>query len=114
MKQWISAPLAIVALACTMSSPSTTDHGTLFVGGIVAAGPQQTPQRDYAGYAGDGKIAAVGSADELRAAHPNARLVDIGGGTGLPGLIDAPPPLFGVGLAPGTGGLVGLETGRGL
>src|SRR5438105_15926539 len=97
MKQWISALLAIVALACTMSSPCTTDHGTLFVGGIVAAGPQQTPQLDYAVYAVDGKIAAVGSADELRAAHPNARLIDIGGATVLPGLIDAHAHLYGLG-----------------
>ena len=37
----------------------------------------------------DGVIAAVGEADDLRAAHPRARITDHGAGLILPGFVDA-------------------------
>jgi len=76
-----------------------TGHGTLFIGGTVVTGSAQTPQRDYAVYAEDGIIRAVGPTSALRTAHPNASIVDASGSTILPGLTDAHGHLYGLGLS---------------
>ena len=76
-----------------------TDNGTLFIGGTVAAGATQAPQRNQAIYVTGGVIREVGAADALRAAHPNARVVDASSATILPGLTDAHGHLYGLGLS---------------
>lgn len=43
---------------------------------------------------GEGRVAAAGAPDEVRAAVPGAREVDLGGRTVLPGLIDTHPHLL--------------------
>jgi hypothetical protein len=73
--------------------------GTLFLGGTVAAGPEQTPQKDFAVYVENGLIRDVGTAASLRVAHPAARIVDVSGATILPGLTDAHGHLYGLGLS---------------
>lgn len=75
------------------------DSGTLFTGGIVLAGPGQTPQAGWAVYSESGVIRDVGPADELRRAHPNAKIVDTSNATVLPGLTDAHGHLYGLGLS---------------
>lgn len=74
-------------------------EGTLFIGGTVVAGAAQTPQKNFALYANNGVIRAVGPADELRAKYPNAQIVDAPGSTILPGLTDAHGHLYGLGLS---------------
>lgn len=76
-----------------------TETGTLYTGGIVLAGPDQTPRPGWAVLASGGVIRAVGPAAELRSAHPSARVVDATGATILPGLTDAHGHLYGLGLA---------------
>ncbi|HUP60840.1 MAG TPA: amidohydrolase [Thermoanaerobaculia bacterium] len=76
-----------------------TDSGTLFTGGTVVAGAEQTPRKDFAVYADGGLIREVGPADALRRAHPYARVVDAAGATILPGLTDAHGHLYGLGLS---------------
>jgi len=83
---------------------------TLFTGAIVAAGPQQTPQHDWAVLVHDGKIMATAPAADLRRDHPNAELVDAGNTTILPGLTDAHGHLYGLGLAIDIVDLVGTTT----
>ena len=88
-------------LACTPTSSlvTTTETGTLFSGGTVLAGPDQSPRNNWAVYASGGVIREVGPADQLRGAHPGAKVVDTTGQTVLPGLTDAHAHLYGLGLS---------------
>src|SRR6185295_1611893 len=79
-------------------------------GGLVAAGPQQTPQRDWAIYVRNGKVEAVGPAADLRAAHPGIDTIDASHATILPGLTDAHGHLYGLGLAIDIVHLVGASS----
>jgi predicted amidohydrolase YtcJ len=106
----LAAALSFAA-ACTMpptSSPpaSSAANGTLFVG-EVAAGPRQTPQKNWGVYVEGEHIAAVGPANELRTSHAEAQVIDVTGSTILPGLIDAHGHLYGLGLSLDTVNLVG-------
>ena len=83
---------------------------TLFIGGTVAARAQQTPQKNYAILVADGRVKDVGPAAALRAAHPNAPVVDASNATILPGLTDAHGHLYGLGLALDTVRLVGATS----
>ena len=75
------------------------DDGTLFLGGTVVTGADQIPRKDFAVYATGGIIRQVGLASDLRAAHPNAKVVDASNATILPGLTDAHGHLYGLGLS---------------
>jgi len=75
------------------------DDGTLFLGGTVVTGADQIPRKDFAVYAAGGVIRQVGLASDLRAAHPNAKVVDASNATILPGLTDAHGHLYGLGLS---------------
>jgi predicted amidohydrolase YtcJ len=106
----ISALLALLALlGCIKKTPVMNDE-KLFTGGTVAAGPQQTPQHDWAVLVRDGKIEAVGPAADLTRDHPNAEVVDAKNATILPGLTDAHGHLYGLGLAIDIVDLVGSST----
>lgn len=72
---------------------------SLFLGGTVLTGPDQTPRKDFAIYAEEGVIRQVGLASDLRRAHPEARIIDTSGATILPGLTDAHGHLYGLGLS---------------
>ncbi|HKR62645.1 MAG TPA: amidohydrolase [Thermoanaerobaculia bacterium] len=91
--------MALFACTPAKSPAVVTSDGTLFVGGTVAAGPQQTPRKDFAVYAEGGVIREVGPASQLRAAHPGARVVDASNATILPGLTDAHGHLYGLGVS---------------
>ncbi len=91
--------------ACAPSRPPATtatdmnDHGTLFIGGTVVSGADQTPRKDYAVYAEGGVIREVGPAATLRTTHPGARVIDASNATILPGLTDAHGHLYGLGVS---------------
>ena len=72
---------------------------TIFTAKTVVAGAQQSPSHDVGVLVSSGKVAAVASLASLRAAHPNARVVDYGDATLLPGLTDAHGHLYGLGLS---------------
>src|SRR5437870_7829026 len=70
------AAVSLLALTgCTIGAASSkvTDE-TLFLGGTVAAGSSQTPQKNAAILVRDGRIVEVASAATLRALHPSARI----------------------------------------
>jgi predicted amidohydrolase YtcJ len=113
MRLRIVAALSFVAaISCKMPppSPQTPSNETIFAGGIVAAGPEQAPRKNWSVVASGERIIAVGPTDEIRAAHANARVIDVTGATILPGLTDAHGHLYGLGLALDTVNLVGLES----
>ncbi|HKO00968.1 MAG TPA: hypothetical protein VJ032_04705, partial [Thermoanaerobaculia bacterium] len=110
----ISAPFALVALlSCTNIPTNKGDlrmDEKLFIGGVVAAGPQQTPQRDWAIYVRNGRVEAIGPAADLRNAHPGIDTIDASNSTILPGLTDAHGHLYGLGLAIDIVDLVGSSS----
>jgi predicted amidohydrolase YtcJ len=75
------------------------NNGTLFIGGTVVFGADQTPRKDWAVYAEGGLIREVGPASILRTSHAGARIVDAPGSTILPGLTDAHGHLYGLGVS---------------
>ena len=90
----------------TVAPPSA---GTLFVG-TALAGPRQRPQPNFGIYVEEGVIRGFGQADEVRGRYPNARVVDVGSATIVPGLVDAHGHLYGLGLALDTVNLVDTKS----
>jgi predicted amidohydrolase YtcJ len=82
----------------------------IFSGGTVVSGSDQTPRANSAIDVAEGRIVAVGRADEIRRQHPSARVIDVTGATILPGLTDAHGHLYGLGLSLDTVNLVGANT----
>lgn len=112
------AALLLLGLTLSACAPATqqlapapdNDAGTLFIGSVVAAGPQQQPQSDLAIHVVDGIVREVGPAGALRAKHSGAAIVDATGATILPGLTDAHGHLLGLGLGLQQADLVGAES----
>ncbi len=105
----VLAALSFAALRCTMP-PATVTNEVIVSGGWVIAGADQTPRANYAIDVADGKIVAIGPADAIRRAHPQARVIDVSGTTVLPGLTDAHGHLYGLGLSLDTVSLVGANS----
>src|SRR5690606_31759091 len=59
---------------------------------------------------GDGRIVAVGEGDVLKARFPDARVIDLGDATVVPGLIDAHAHIVGLGIALTRADLVGTRS----
>ena len=76
----------------------------------MLAGPSQAPQANWSVVTSNGTIVAVGPADAIRAAHPNARVIDVHGTTVMPGLTDAHGHLYGLGLSLDTVNVVGAPS----
>jgi len=94
VRRLLAVAALLVPLACTTG---TMDNGTIFTATTVVAGPSQTPMHDGAIYVTGGIVREVGSAADIRRAHPNARVVDASGATILPGLTDAHAHLYSLG-----------------
>ena len=75
------------------------EPGTIFIGGTVLAGSDQTPQKNYAIYVTDGVIREVGPAADIQRAHPYSNVTALLESTILPGLTDAHGHLYGLGLS---------------
>lgn len=85
------------------------EPGTLYIGGMVLTGPDQTPQTNIAIYVRDGVIREIGPALEMQQKHRvNTRAVL--NGTILPGLTDAHGHLYGLGLSLDVVKLTGTES----
>jgi len=91
----------------TVTKTADSTHDLILIGGTVAAGPQQSPQKNLAIYVSDGLIREVGAPDAVRAAHASARVIDAHDATILPGLTDAHGHLYGLGLSLDIVSLVG-------
>jgi predicted amidohydrolase YtcJ len=107
-----AALLFLAFTACTMPNTKheTAVAETIYAGGTVLAGPSQTPQANWSVVTANGKIVAVGPADAMRTAHPDAKVVDVHGTTVMPGLTDAHGHLYGLGLSLDTVNVVGATS----
>src|SRR5436309_11352530 len=107
-----AALLFLTLTACTMPTPTTNVPApeTIFAGGTVLAGPSQAPQANWSVVTANGRIVAVGPADSISAAHPNARVIDVHGTTVMPGLTDAHGHLYGLGLSLDTVNVIGAPS----
>jgi predicted amidohydrolase YtcJ len=102
----------VAAFRCTMHPPAqpAPSNEAIFAGGTVLAGATQAPRKNWSVVVAGGKIVAVGPADEVRAAHPDARVIAVTGTTVMPGLTDAHGHLYGLGLSLDTVNLVGASS----
>lgn len=104
-------PAAALTILFSCATPSqqgaqkTSMNEVIFLG-TIAAGPEQTPHKNWAIYTTDDIIREVGPADDIRRAHPAARVIDASDATILPGLTDAHGHLYGLGLSLDTVNLV--------
>jgi len=93
-----------VLLACAPAtqqpeSGSMAEPGTIYIGGTVLIGADQTPQKNYAIYTSGGVIREIGPAAEIQRAHPRTNVIATLDATILPGLTDAHGHLYGLGLS---------------
>src|SRR6478609_1228040 len=108
---WIGLLAACTKATAPASAPkSMTKNDLILIGGTVAVGPQQTPQKNVAIYVSDGVIRDIGSPDAIRKAHPNTNEITALEGTILPGLTDAHGHLYGLGLSLDIVSLVGSSS----
>jgi imidazolonepropionase-like amidohydrolase len=83
-----------IILVCVLVASPAVAAPTLIKAAHLIDGVADRP-RDGAAVLIDGdRIVAIGAPAELAAAHPGARVIDLGGATLLPGLIDAHTHVF--------------------
>jgi len=97
--------LAVAACAFPSAAPAQADAApaadavaVLTAARIHTQDPSH-PQATAMAWDGEGRILAVGTAAELRRRYPQARRIDAGKATVVPGLIDAHAHLMGLGYA---------------
>lgn len=78
---------------CTPEDP----NGYLLVDAVIYTMDDDTPMADAMAVV-DGKVAAIGHADDLRAAHPDLEERSAGGKTVVPGFTDAHGHFMGLGI----------------
>jgi len=104
----------MLLFACAPAQPSAesvpSEGGTLYVGGTVVAGANQTPQKNFAIYTSGGTIREVGPAAKLQRKYARSNVIAVLDGTILPGLTDAHAHLYGLGVALDNVNLVGTTS----
>ncbi|MEO8365788.1 MAG: amidohydrolase [Pseudoxanthomonas sp.] len=90
--------LALIAGLCFSSVALAAQVQLVTAARIHTSDPQQ-PVAEALAWAEDGRVLAVGSAQELLARYPQATRIDAAGKTVIPGLIDAHGHVMGLGYA---------------
>lgn len=126
MRRTAFASIKPLALVCALSvllagcgasaegaqaSAAGADSGQhLLTAARIHTSDPERPQATAMAWDAEGRILAVGGADELAARYPAARRVDAGDATVVPGLIDAHAHLVGLGHALMQADLVGARS----
>ncbi len=113
--RFTAALLFTVLFACTPASHQAEstpmpETGTIYIGGTVVTGAEQTPQQNYAVYTTGGVIREIGPAADIQRAHPVANVIAVLNSTILPGLTDAHGHLYGLGLSLDVVNLTGTKS----
>jgi imidazolonepropionase-like amidohydrolase len=87
--------LRVLACVCVFVVAGTARANPILIKAAhVLDGVSDKPKTGVAILVDGDRIAAIGPAGELAAKHPDARVIDLGGATVLPGLIDAHTHVF--------------------
>ena len=100
----------LVSLLCAAACLPAAAAETLIRAARIHTSDPALPVAEAMVWDDAGRIVAVGAAAELAARHPEARVVDAGGATVIPGLIDAHAHIVGLGLALTRVDLVGTRS----
>jgi predicted amidohydrolase YtcJ len=100
--------LLIALFAAGTPLPATADDTVLTAARIHTLDAQR-PLAQAIAWDDDGRILALGDADDLRARYPEAKRIDLGDATVIPGLIDAHGHLMGLGYALMRADLIGTR-----
>jgi imidazolonepropionase-like amidohydrolase len=89
-------PRNVFVLACVLVATGTASAAPLVIvkAAHVIDGVSDRPRDGVAILVDGERIVAIGPAAELVAKHPTARVIDLGGATVLPGLVDAHTHVF--------------------
>jgi hypothetical protein len=102
--------MRIVCTLILLASASCTNAATLIHAARIHTMDPEQPQVQSLLLDETGRISARGDFDALRAAHPQARVVDLGERTVVPGLIDAHGHVLNLGLSLQRADLVGTTS----
>lgn len=105
----ISLAMAL-GLALSQAAVAGDPDVTLLTASRIHTMDSAQPIVQAMAYDDSGKILAVGSAGELQARYPQARRLDVGSATVVPGLIDAHAHVGGLGFAMMSADLVGTAS----
>ncbi len=97
-------------LCAAVLLPTAVHARTLLQAARIHTSDPALPMAEAMVWADDGRILAVGTAPELQAQFPDARRIDAGDATVIPGLIDAHGHIVGLGLALTRVDLVGTRS----
>lgn len=102
---------AALAVVFNLSPASATAaDATVLVNAHVHTSDPEMPTAQALAWDADGRIVAVGTAAQVRAAHPGAIEIDAGGRAVVPGLIDAHAHLMNLGRALMSADLAGADS----
>ena len=105
MLRLLSVPLLCLAAALPAAAAET-----LVQAARIHTADGERPQATAMVWGADGRLLAVGEAAALARQHPQARRIDLGEATIIPGLIDAHAHIVGLGQALTTADLVGTRS----
>ncbi|MDQ2702940.1 MAG: amidohydrolase [Pseudomonadota bacterium] len=104
------AGAVVTALCAMVAMPAFAQQVTVLTASRIDTMDAAVPRAQAMAYDADGKILALGSHDALLARYPDAKRLDVGDATVVPGLIDAHGHMLGLGMARLTADLVGTSS----
>ncbi|MDG6347400.1 amidohydrolase [Luteimonas sp. 8-5] len=93
-----------------LAQPATGAQVTVLTASRIDTMDAAVPRAQAMAYDAEGRILALGSAEEMLQRYPRAKRLDVGGATVIPGLIDAHGHMLGLGMAHLTANLVGTSS----
>ena len=91
--------MMLTCLLCAVSAPSLAAEVQLLTAARIHTSDPQRPQAEAMAWDATGRVLDIGDAKTLIARYPQARRIDAGGATVIPGLIDAHGHLMELGYA---------------
>lgn len=94
----VSWPVTVLALSLMTAAPAQAGNVTVLTAGRIHTMDTARPRAQAMAFDDAGAILALGDASALHKRYPNARRLDVGTATVVPGLIDAHGHVAGLGL----------------
>ena len=110
MRVMRSVAAAVVTGLCALAALPAAAQVTVLTAQRIDTMDLARPRAEAMAYDASGRILRLGDAEELLSAYPDAKRVDLGAATVVPGLIDAHGHMLGQGLTHLTANLVGTTS----